>query len=92
MPFLFVCARNTTVLSRDEGADYDRPEAALEVGIQGAVAMVADEIHRGLRSAAVEISIEQPDGTQVLRSVVAISVSPLLPTLQSPEAHAIETV
>ncbi len=79
MPTLFIHVQNAQFLSRDEGAEYDRPETALAVGVRGAVAMIADEINQGERSAAVEISVEQADGTQVLRSVVALSVSPLMP-------------
>ena len=32
----------------------------------------------GHRSAAVEVNVEQADGTRLLSSVVAISVSPLI--------------
>lgn len=78
MPVLFVHTTNGEFHSRDDGAEYDRPEAALALGIRGAVALLADEVNHGERSAAVEISIEQADGTQVLRSVVALSVSPLI--------------
>ncbi len=35
MQMLFIHARNATFLSRDEGAEYDRPEAALALGIRG---------------------------------------------------------
>ncbi len=92
MQTLFIHARNSTFLSRDEGAEYDRPEAALRMGIQGAVAMIADEIDRGERSAAVEISVEQADGTQLLRSVVAVSVSPLLPVAYSSGLKTVKEV
>ena len=79
MPRLFIHATNSKFQSLDEGADYDLPEAALALGVQGAVAILADEVRQGERNAAVEVSIEAEDGTQVLRSVVAISVSSLLP-------------
>lgn len=79
MVLLFIHATNSEFHSRDEGAEYDRVEAALALGVQGAVALVADGINHGERSAAVEVSIEGEDGTQLLRSVVAISVSPLMP-------------
>ena len=79
MPQLFIHATNGQFRSCDEGAEYDRPEAALALGVQGAIAIIADEVKGGERSAAVEISIEGEDGTQLLRSVVAISVSPLVP-------------
>ena len=79
MPQLIIHATNGQFRFRDEGAEYDRPEAALALGIQGAIAIIADEVNGGERSAAVEISIEGEDGTQLLCSVVAVSVSPLVP-------------
>ncbi len=84
MPVLFVQTTNGEFHARDDGGEYDRPEAALAQGIRSAVALVADEVNRGERSAAVEVSIERPDGTQVLRSVVALSVSPLILSAHSP--------
>lgn len=83
MSLLFIHARDHRFASCDEGAEYDRPETALALGIRGAVALVTDEIYAGERSAAVEVSIEREDGTQLLRSIVAISVSALLPAVQS---------
>jgi hypothetical protein len=79
MPRLFIRATDSRFHSSDEGAEYDLPEAALALGIQGAVAILSDEIKQGERNAAVEVSIEAEDGTQVLRSIVAISVSSLIP-------------
>ena len=78
MPLLFIQAINSEFRSRDEGAEYDRPESALAAGVQSAVVMAADEIARGVRSAAVEVIVEHDDGRQLLRSMVAVSVSPLL--------------
>ena len=78
MSLLFIHARNSQFHSCDEGAEYERPEVALAMAVQSAVALIADEVTRGERSAAVEISIEDEDGTQLLRSVVAVSVSPLM--------------
>ncbi len=79
MQTLFIHARNSTFHSRDEGAEYEHPETALALGVRSAIAMIADEINGGERSAAVEVSVERADGTQVLCSVVATSVSPLMP-------------
>ena len=81
MPQFFIQATNSTFRSRDEGADYDHPDVALALGVRGAVALLTDEIIRGKRNAAVEISIEKADGTQVLRSIVAVSVSDMLPAV-----------
>lgn len=78
MPLLFIQARNSDFWVRDDGYEHASPEAALAKGIQSAVAMAADEIGRGRRSAAVEVIIEQGDGVRLLSSVVAISVSPLV--------------
>ena len=78
MPLLFIHATNSMFESRDEGAEYDLPEVAMALGVRSAITILADEIHQGERNAAVEISIEAEDGTQVLRSVVAVSVSPLI--------------
>ena len=79
MPRLFIHATNSTFQSTDEGADYDLPEAALALGIQDAVAILSDVVKQGEHNAAVEVSIEAEDGTQVLRSIVAISVASLIP-------------
>ena len=79
MPRLFIHATNSKFHSVDEGADYNLPEAALALGIQGAVTILFDELEQGERNAAVEVRIETEDGTPVLRSVVSISVSSLLP-------------
>lgn len=81
MPLLFIQARNSDYWIRDDGYEHASPEAALAKGIQSAVAMAADEIGRGRRSAAVEVIIEQGDGVHLLSSVVAISVSPLIVTV-----------
>ena len=81
MPTLFIHAVNAEYQSRDEGANYDRPESALEIGIRAAVTMAGDEVLGGKRSSAVEVRIEREDGTPVLRSMVAVSVSPLLSSL-----------
>lgn len=81
MTRLFINARNAEFHSRDDGAEYERPEDALAFGVKSAMDIVADEIGRGERSAAVEISVERHDGTELLRSVVAVSVSPLMPLI-----------
>ena len=78
MPRLFIHVRNSEYRSRDDGGEYDSADVALTVGIQSAVVIAGDEIGRGRRSAAVEVSIEGEDGTQMLSTVVAISVSPLM--------------
>ena len=78
MPFYFINARNSDFHARDDGKDYDGPDDALRSGVTSAVSLLADEINRGERCAAVEISVERQDGSELLRSVVALSVSALL--------------
>ena len=82
MPQFFIQATNSTFRSRDQGDEYDHPDIALALGIRSAIALVVDEIIKGERNAAVEISIENVDGTQVLRSIVAVSVSSMLPIVR----------
>ena len=79
MALLFIHATNSEFRASDEGAEYEKPADALAVGVRGAVAMLAAEIEQGRRSAAIEISVALTDGTPMLRSVVSLSVSPLLP-------------
>ncbi|MGI4795718.1 MAG: DUF6894 family protein [Janthinobacterium lividum] len=81
MMLLFIHATDTEFFSCDEGAEYDQPADALAEGVRSAVALLADEINQGGRSAAIEISVQLEDGTQLLRSVVSVAVSPLLPIL-----------
>ncbi len=81
MTLFFVHLRNAEFHSCDEGAEYDRAEDALSAGVRSAVALLADEIGRGERSAAIEVSIQRENGTELLRSVVVISVSSLLSTI-----------
>ena len=78
MPLFIIHTRNSDFHARDEGSDHADAAAALASGVQGAVALAADEIGHGHRSAAVEVNVEEPDGTRLLSSVVTISVSPLL--------------
>ena len=77
MPHLFIHLRNSDYCARDEGAEFDTPEAALALGVQGALGVAADEIGRGSQNAAVLVNVEQEDGTRLLTSVVVVSVSPL---------------
>ena len=79
MPILFIRAVDSQFHFFDEGAEYHQPEAALASGVQSAMALAADEIAAGAQNAAIEISVEREDGTRILRSVVAVSVSTLMP-------------
>ena len=82
MPRLFIHVRNSAYRSRDEGGEYVTAEAALAAGVRSATTIAADEIGRGQRSTAIEVNIEEADGTCLLTSVVAISVSPLMVAAQ----------
>jgi hypothetical protein len=78
VPFLFIRTCNSDFGGIDDGAEYECNEDALVMGVRSAVGIVADEIHRGERTAAVDVRIEDQGGHTVLRTVVAISVSPLM--------------
>lgn len=80
MPKLYIHAINSEFRSRDSGSEYDRPEEALPQALRSAAALAIDEIHKGKTNAAIEVRIEQADGTPLLRSVLSMSVSALLPT------------
>ena len=75
MHILFIRAINSEFDSRDNGAEYEMPETALAAGVQSALLIAVDEMQRGRPSTAVEVCIELEDGTAVLRSIVAMSVS-----------------
>ena len=77
MPFFIVRATDSQLQASDDGAEYPRPEAALASGVASAIALAAEEIAAGAQNVAVEVSVEGEDGTKVLRSVVAVSVSSL---------------
>ena len=81
MPLLFIHAVNAEYQSRDNGSEYAQPEDALAIGVRSAAILVADEVGKGMPSAAVEVRIEQEDGTIRLRSVVSLSVAPVLPII-----------
>ena len=77
MPLLFVRTCNSDFHYLDQGSEYERPEDALAMGIEGAVGIARDEIQRGSSTVAVEVCVERENGEKLLRSVVALSISPL---------------
>ena len=85
MPLLFIHVRNSEYCARDDGTECDTPEAALAQGIKGALRIAADEIGQGRHNTAIVVNVEQEDGTRLLTSVVAVSVSPLM-AVQSRDA------
>lgn len=78
MPLLFIHLRNSGYCARDDGAEFATPEAALALGVKGALNIAVDEIGRGHRNAAIVVNVEQEDGARLLTSVVAVSVSSLM--------------
>jgi hypothetical protein len=79
MPKLYIHAINSDFRSRDDGNEYAQPEDVLPMAIRSAAALAVDEIYKGKTNAAIEVRIEQADGTPLLRSVVSMSVSALMP-------------
>lgn len=78
MPLLYIRTVNSDFVSRDDGADYARPEDALAAGVHSAALIGVDEIAGGKPSTAVEVRVEGSDGAVLLRSMVAVSVSALM--------------
>ena len=78
MPKLSIHVVNSTFTSNDDGAEYPTAEDAMGVGIRSALKIIADEVDAGSRSAAVDVCVRAEDDTAVLRSIVAVSVAPLL--------------
>ena len=78
MPNFSIRLVNSTFESHDNGADYERAEDALDVGIHSALRIIQEEIGGDRHAAAVDVYVEDKDRACVLRSVVALSVSSLL--------------
>ena len=78
MPFLFVHTINSDSAARDDGQDYATPEDALKSAIWSASVLAAEELQGGKTSSAIEVRIEEEDGSAVLRAIVSLSVSPLM--------------
>lgn len=79
MPKLHIHAINSEFSARDDGVEYPRPEDALATAVRSAAAMALDDVYDGKTNVAIEVRIEQADGTPLLRSVVTLSVAALLP-------------
>ena len=77
MPQYFIRLLNAEFESRDNGAQYDRAETAMDAGIRSAAEIVADEIAGGRRMAAAQVCVEDDKGEVVMRTVVSLSASPL---------------
>lgn len=68
-----VYAAQTVVTHIGSAAD------ALAFGIRGAVIIAADELEHGASACAIVVSVQDENQTELLRSAVSLSVSPLLP-------------
>jgi hypothetical protein len=65
----------STELTLPDEPNFDTAHAA---GIRGALMIARDEVHAGSAAAAVEVIVEDHEGHQVRRSVVSVSVAPLV--------------
>jgi hypothetical protein len=79
MPVLSIKVTNSRFSDIVEGEHYDRPEDALASGVRGALALLADEINGGHPNGAIDVRVSDENGTPILRSIVAVSVSAMLP-------------
>jgi hypothetical protein len=84
MSALFIHVHDSKRHSCDEGDEYDNPQAALAIGVRGAIAILSEEIVSGKTNSAAEVSVRLANGSQILRSIVALSVSCLLSDPESP--------
>lgn len=78
MPIFHVQTTDSAFHCAGDHQDYAGPEAALAAGIDGAIAVAADQIRQGEEAYAVEVRVVNPEDVTVLRSIVSISVSRLL--------------
>lgn len=78
MPIFQVQTTDSAFHCAGDHKEYAGPEAALAAGIDGAIAMAADQIRRGEPASAVEVRVMDLQHATLLRSVVSISVTSLL--------------
>ncbi len=78
MPNYSIRTTNSVFVADDDDAIFDRPHDALASGVHSAIQLTGDAIAAGKRCSAVEVCVCGEDGATLLRSVVALSVSPLL--------------
>lgn len=78
MPLFYVRTCNSDLETIDDGNSYVDAKDALAAGIDAAMNVAADEIRQGQPNSAVDVRVEDAGGKEQLRSVVALSVSPLL--------------
>lgn len=79
---LFTRLINSKYDSCDSGDRYASAQDALQSGIRSAVALAAEQFEDEQGSVAVEVRIERPNGSVVLRSIVSTSVASLLPAAE----------
>lgn len=76
MPQFTIRTTNSSLYTEGETEQPDA-EAALAMGVRGAVMIAADEVFGGTKAVVVELQVEDADGAVVLRSAVSMSVAPL---------------
>lgn len=78
MPAFYILTDNSSYQTKTEVSEVSNPEEALALGVRGAIFMAHEDISRGEAAAAVEVAVEDGIGAELLRSVVAVSVSRLV--------------
>jgi hypothetical protein len=69
---------NSQFQTEAEFENFGTVEEVMAEGIKGAMAIAADEINGGSNSVSVEVIVEGEAGRSLLRSVLSVSVAPLL--------------
>lgn len=79
MANFFVLTDNASFQTKTEVTDLvDTAESALAIGVRGALTIAGDDVANGERSSAVIVSVQDGVGAELLRSVVTVSVAPLI--------------
>jgi len=78
MPTFTIHTINNTYATELEMSDQPHAEAAHAAGIRGALMIARDEVHAGKTAVAVEVIVEDHDARPVRRSVVSVSIAPLM--------------
>jgi hypothetical protein len=78
MPLFTIHTINNSYSTELEMPDQPHAEAAHAAGIRGALMIARDEVHAGRTAIAVEVIVKDHDARQVQRSVVSVSIAPLM--------------
>ena len=77
MPRFTVVTIDSLFSTETRTADLADADAALALGVRGAIMIAADEINGGFASATVEVVVEDEIRRQIRRSTVSISTASL---------------